>query len=253
MNCKTKALIADNSDDFGKACKTELDKCGFETFLCPKDGNKVISLIKSMKFDVLIMDAFMANADAADVLEEISDYLPEKPIIILLSPVNNQNFENQMFNSGTDYYFLKPVSAENAVKRIKRIFTWKENGNNRVNSREDLDVIISGILHQLGVPAHIKGYQYLRTAIKLCVEDSKMLDGVTKLLYPRIAKIHSSLPTRVERAIRHAIEVAWSRGNSNVFSSYFGYTVQIQRGRPTNSEFIAMITDKLRLDMKTAS
>jgi len=116
----------------------------------------------------------------------------------------------------------------------------------------DIDVVISDIMRQIGVPAHIKGYQYLRSAIKLSVEDNEMLGSVTKLLYPTVAKMYSTTPSRVERAIRHAIEVAWDRGDVDVLSSYFGYTIQSQRGKPTNSEFIAMIADKLKLSLKTA-
>ena len=117
----------------------------------------------------------------------------------------------------------------------------------------DIEVVISDIMRQIGVPAHIKGYQYLRTAIKLSVSDTEMLSSVTKLLYPTVAKMYNTTPSRVERAIRHAIEVAWDRGDVDVLSSYFGYTIQSQRGKPTNSEFIAMIADKLRLTLKSAS
>ena len=140
------------------------------------------------------------------------------------------------------------------AKRIERLSSWKTEKQKRTAeiSDNDIEVVISDIMRQIGVPAHIKGYQYLRTAIKLSVEDSDMLGSVTKLLYPTVAKIFNTTSSRVERAIRHAIEVAWDRGDVDVLSSYFGYTIQSQRGKPTNSEFIAMISDKLKLSLKTA-
>ena len=168
--------------------------------------------------------------------------------------MDNAEFEEQMISAGADYYFIKPVTPQSVAKRIERLSSWKTEKQKRTAeiSDNDIEVVISDIMRQIGVPAHIKGYQYLRTAIKLSVEDSDMLGSVTKLLYPTVAKIFNTTSSRVERAIRHAIEVAWDRGDVDVLSSYFGYTIQSQRGKPTNSEFIAMISDKLKLSLKTA-
>ena len=164
-------------------------------------------------------------------------------------------FEEQMIRAGADYMLIKPVRPQSVAHRISRLSQWKAKSKNPRSADvqgADLDLIISDIMRQIGVPAHIKGYQYLRSAIKLSVEDSEMMSSVTKLLYPTVAKMHGTTASRVERAIRHAIEVAWDRGDVDVLSSYFGYTIQSQRGKPTNSEFIAMIADKLKLTFKSA-
>ena len=154
-------------------------------------------------------------------------------------------------SAGADYYFLKPVDVDVLAQRISQLSGWKARGYNQRPSN-DIEVIVSEIMHQIGVPAHIKGYMYLREAIILSVNNSEMMGSVTKLLYPTVAKTYKTTSSRVERAIRHAIEVAWDRGDVDVLSSYFGYTIQSSRGKPTNSEFIAMIADKLRLQMKAS-
>lgn len=256
MNGKMRVLIADDSAAFGKECKKELENSGFDVVLTVKDGMRVISLIDSQHFDAVLMDVFMPHADGTDVLEHISKSLAEKPLVLLLSSVNNSEFEEQMINAGADYYFIKPVTPQSVAKRIERLSNWKSEKKKMTSvefSDNDIDVVISDIMRQIGVPAHIKGYQYLRCAIKLSVNDSEMLGSVTKLLYPTVAKMFNTTASRVERAIRHAIEVAWDRGDVDVLSSYFGYTIQSQRGKPTNSEFIAMISDKLMLSLKTTA
>lgn len=253
MSNKIKVLIADGTSDFGRECKKELENLGFEALICDKDGYKVMSLLDSQHFDVLLMDVFMPHADGIDVLEHITDSALEKPLVLVLSSVDSTEFEEQMINAGADYYFIKPVSPQSVSKRIERLSVWKKDKRKQSTAPSaDIDIVISDIMRQIGVPAHIKGYQYLRTAIKLSVNDSEMLASVTKLLYPTVAKMYNTTSSRVERAIRHAIEVAWDRGDVDVLSSYFGYTIQSQRGKPTNSEFIAMIADKLKLSLKSA-
>lgn len=253
MKNNMKVLIADDSPSFGKECKKELEAAGFDVVLTEKDGMRVMTLLDSQHFDAVLMDVFMANADGVDVLEHISASLSEKPLVLLISAMDNAEFEEQMINAGADYYFIKPVTPKSAAKRIERLSLWKSDRKKRSSSEmseNDIDIVISDIMRQIGVPAHIKGYQYLRKSIKLSVEDSEMLGSVTKLLYPTVAKEFNTTSSRVERAIRHAIEVAWDRGDVDVLSSYFGYTIQSQRGKPTNSEFIAMIADKLKLSMR---
>lgn len=253
MKTNLKVLIADDSAQFGKECQKELKNSGFDVILTAKDGARVISMLDSQHIDAIVIDAFMSNGDAIDVIEHIDSSLREKPLIILLSSIHSQDFEEQMISAGADYYFIKPVSPASVAKRIVRLASWKTEKRKRElspYSDSDMDVVISDIMRQIGVPAHIKGYQYLRTAIKLSVNDSEMLGSVTKLLYPTVAKMYETTASRVERAIRHAIEVAWDRGDVDVLSSYFGYTIQSQRGKPTNSEFIAMIADKLKLSMR---
>lgn len=249
-----RVLIADDSAAFGKACQKELKSGGFDCVLTQKDGNRVISLLDTQHFDVVVMDVFMSGADAMEVLEHMEP-MAEKPLVLLLSSMDTPEFEEQMIRAGADYMLIKPVRPQSVAHRISRLSQWKAKSKNPRSADvqgADLDLIISDIMHQIGVPAHIKGYQYLRSAIKLSVEDSEMMSSVTKLLYPTVAKMHGTTASRVERAIRHAIEVAWDRGDVDVLSSYFGYTIQSQRGKPTNSEFIAMIADKLKLTFKSA-
>lgn len=256
MKNKLRVLIADDSASFGKECKKELETAGFEVVLTSKDGMRVISLLDSQHFDAVLMDVFMSHVDGVEVLEHINDSLTERPLVLLLSAMDNSEFEEQMINAGADYYFIKPVTPQSVAKRIERLSAWKSEKLNKSSnqfSENDMDVVISDIMRQIGVPAHIKGYHYLRTAIKLSIDNSEMLGSVTKLLYPTVAKMYNTTSSRVERAIRHAIEVAWDRGDIDVLNSYFGYTIQSQRGKPTNSEFIAMIADKLKLSLKTTA
>lgn len=181
--------------------------------------------------------------------------LPKKPVVFLLSSIDNPAFEQEVLSAGASYYFLKPIDMNMLVERIIQ-FTGKMNRSGRIPVRTenqlDLELIVSDIMHQIGVPAHIKGYHYLRSAIILSVNSPDMMNSVTKVLYPTVAKMYKTTASRVERAIRHAIEVAWDRGDVDVLSSYFGYTIQNTRGKPTNSEFIAMISDKLRLRLKVS-
>jgi two-component system response regulator (stage 0 sporulation protein A) len=210
------------------------------------------------------MDTFLTHLDALGVLKELKLRPPaHKPLIFLLSSVDNARFEQEALGGGADYYFLKPFDVQVLAERVSQLVSWRSIGISStagpaqaalpvIRSRSDLEMMISEIMHQVGVPAHIKGYQYLREAIILSIEDTEMISSVTKVLYPTVAKTFKTTPSRVERAIRHAIEVAWDRGDVDVLNSYFGYTIQNQRGKPTNSEFIAMISDKLRLKLRAA-
>lgn len=255
MKNNLRVLIADDSMDFGKDCQQELKSVGFESVLTPKDGARVINSLETQHFDILLMHVFMSSADAIDVLEYINASFTDKPLVLLLAPMDNPEFEERLIRAGADYIIIKPVQAKSVAKRIERLSGWKSEREGLMQNavtEGDLEVVISDIMRQIGVPAHIKGYQYLRTAIKLSVDDPEMMGSVTKLLYPTVAKSYNTTSSRVERAIRHAIEVAWDRGDVEVLSSYFGYTIQSQRGKPTNSEFIAMIADKLKLTLKSA-
>ena len=234
----------------------ELKEAGFDVIITAKDGSRVMSVIDAQHIDVVLIDAFMPNGDAIDILEHLNSSLNEKPLVAVISSVDSQDFEEQMISAGANYYFIKPVTPQSVARRIVSLASWKTQKRKREQntvSDSDIEITISDIMRQIGVPAHIKGYQYLRTAIKLSINDSEMLGSVTKLLYPTVAKMYNTTASRVERAIRHAIEVAWDRGDVDVLSSYFGYTIQSQRGKPTNSEFIAMIADKLKLSLKTTA
>ena len=216
-----------------------------------KDGTLIIEKLQQGEIpDVILMDGFMPRLDALGVLREMDSMRFEKrPMVMVLSSTDNQRFESEVLASGADYYFLKPYNPSMLAERIVQ-FASIHNASSS-NGVKDLDVVVSQIMHQIGVPAHIRGYQYLREAIILSVKDNEMISSVTKILYPTVAKTFKTTPSRVERAIRHAIEVAWDRGDVDVLSSYFGYTIQNERGKPTNSEFIAMISDNLKLQMKT--
>ena len=244
-------MIAENND-FGQSCVRAFSSYGYTAVTTDKDGAQVLTKIKYEKPDVVIMDAFMLHVDALGVIKQIREMKDlKRPMIIVLSSVDNMRFESEILNGGADYYFLKPVEAEIIAQRISQLSGWQKGGATEKSSN-DLEVVVSEIMHQIGVPAHIKGYQYLREAIILSINNTEMMGSVTKLLYPTVAKTFKTTSSRVERAIRHAIEVAWDRGDVDVLSSYFGYTIQSSRGKPTNSEFIAMIADKLRLQLKAS-
>lgn len=257
MEKATKIMIAEEGTEFGRNCASVLKSEGFDVAMVAKDGAIIVERINEIKPDVLIVDSFMPHVDGLGVLSKLREHRPEKkPIVMLMSSVDNAEFEKEVIGAGADYYFLKPFDVDVLAQRIKQITAWKNRSvkgdMSEIDSTDDLEVIVSEIMHQIGVPAHIKGYQYLRTAIILSINDKMMLESVTKVLYPTVAKLYKTTPSRVERAIRHAIEVAWDRGDVDVLSSYFGYTIQNTRGKPTNSEFIAMISDKLRLKLKIA-
>ncbi len=242
-------LLTDDKDENSLKLATVLRSNKMNVRMCGKNGAEVLKMYEETKPDVIVMDAFLQHIDAMGVISRINMNDPVKrPLVIVMSSIDNPNFERELTKSGVDYFFLKPIDAQMMAERIIQILSWK--GVSPSNSKpvqEELNVVITEILHQIGVPAHIKGYQYVREAIRLTVENPEMLNSVTKILYPTVAKSFKSTSSRVERAIRHGIEVAWDRGDVDVLNSYFGYTIQSQRGKPTNSEFVAMISDKIRL------
>lgn len=249
-------LLADDKSEGAISLASVLRSMCYDVRACEKDGSAVLLALDTFTPDVLIMDAFLQHIDALGVIEKVKKQSTfGGPLIFILSSVDNQNFEKEVLAAGADYYFIKPFDPHVLAERILQMTGWKRvcTENQLVFANNDnLEIIVSDIMHQIGVPAHIKGYQYLREAIILSVENTEMLNSVTKLLYPTVAKNFKTTSSRVERAIRHAIEVAWDRGDIDVLSSYFGYTIQNTRGKPTNSEFIAMISDKLRLRLKAS-
>ncbi len=259
MNNQIKVLLTEDNTQFGRMCAKVLVNKGFNVSTVSKNGAEVIEAVERLRPDILIIDSFMAGIDGPGVIKKVKENKSDAPIVVLMSSIDSTAFEKQMIGSGADYYFIKPFDVDVMAERIIQLYEWKQMNceddvrltrEGRENSR--LEVTISDIMHEIGVPAHIKGYQYLREAIMLCVNDSEIMNSVTKLLYPTVAKKYNTTPSRVERAIRHAIEVAWDRGDVDVLSSYFGYTIQNTRGKPTNSEFIAMISDKLILKRKVS-
>ncbi len=226
------------------------------------NGEELIEIIREKKPDVVLLDIIMPKLDGLTVMDRVNhDQNLKKPAFIVISAVSQEKMTEDAFELGADYYILKPFDNDMVVNRIKRVrgrqqksFAKPKKINSYDNKKEymehNLETDVTNIIHEVGVPAHIKGYQYLRDAIIMSVNDMEMLNSITKILYPTIAKRHQTTPSRVERAIRHAIEVAWSRGKMDTIDELFGYTVSNGKGKPTNSEFIALIADKIRLEYK---
>lgn len=263
-NEKIKIVIADDNKEFAKILSEYLKaQSDFEVLGIAKDGLEAIKLVSSFEPDVLVLDIIMPHLDGLGVLEKLNS-MPniELPKVIVLSAVGQDKITQRAINLGAEYYVVKPFDMETFTKRIRQMFSSTQStvevrrNSLLVTDAQDysnsnsLEAEITNIMHEIGVPAHIKGYLYLRDAIQMVVNDVELLSAVTKELYPAIAKKYNTTPSRVERAIRHAIEVAWSRGEIDTINKVFGYTVHNDKGKPTNSEFIAMVADKLRLKAK---
>ncbi len=230
------------------------------------NGNEVIRLIQEQKKvpDILILDIIMPHLDGLGVLEALREMnLPRQPKIVMLTAFGQENITQKAVQLGASYYILKPFDMEILANRIRQLvgnqpmtttlssMAQKQNVI-PMSKGKNLDANITSIIHEIGVPAHIKGYQYLREAITMVYNNIEILGAITKTLYPAIAEKYKTTPSRVERAIRHAIEVAWTRGNIDSISLLFGYTINISKSKPTNSEFIAMVADKLRIEHKVS-
>ncbi|MCP3262239.1 sporulation transcription factor Spo0A [Clostridioides difficile] len=262
---KIKIVLADDNKDFCQVLKEYLSNEDDINILgIAKDGIEALDLVKKTQPDLLILDVIMPHLDGLGVIEKLNTMdIPKMPKIIVLSAVGQDKITQSAINLGADYYIVKPFDFVVFINRIRELVS------NRVTQVEpkprpvqetqmtrsdfvknvgNIETEITNIIHEIGVPAHIKGYLYLREAIKMVIDNVELLGAVTKELYPSIAKKFNTTPSRVERAIRHAIEVAWSRGKVDTINQLFGYTVHNTKGKPTNSEFIAMIADKLRLE-----
>ncbi len=257
-----KTLIADDNKDFVDILQDYFDRQDDISIVgTAYNGLEALDLISSQSPDVLILDIIMPHLDGIGVLERMAaaDYL-DRPKIILLTAFGQESMIQKALELGADYFILKPFDLDTLANRLRQLV--EENGSvNKPSSSiigyqkplirsRNLDLEVTNIIHQMGVPAHIKGYQYLRDAILLVINEMSLLGAVTKELYPNIAEKYETTPSRVERAIRHAIELAWDRGNVEMMNKFFGYTINLERGKPTNSEFIAMVADKLRLGTK---
>ena len=272
LNEKIRILVADDNKEFGDTLVSYLEKEeNFEVVGIARDGNQAFDEITMMKPDIVLLDIIMPHLDGLGVLEKLNESnMENKPMCIILSAVGQDKITQKAINLGAQYYIVKPFDIQILVKRIKELKYYQPSQykNNFISreiktqyidispeekkNEENLEALVTNVIHGVGVPAHIKGYQYLREAIIMVVNNIEVINQITKQLYPDIAKKYGTTPSRVERAIRHAIEVAWGRGQADVVESIFGYTVSASKGKPTNSEFIAMIADKLRLELKTA-
>jgi two-component system, response regulator, stage 0 sporulation protein A len=229
------------------------------------NGQECLTLVEEEQPDVLILDIIMPHLDGLAVLERINQLgLTKRPNIIMLTAFGQEDVTKKAVDLGASYYILKPFDMETLINKVKEVsgngqavIQHKSSSSMQFTRSEgkqqfNLDASITNIIHEIGVPAHIKGYMYLREAITMVYNDIELLGSITKVLYPDIAKKFNTTSSRVERAIRHAIEVAWSRGNIESISSLFGYTVSHTKAKPTNSEFIAMVADKLRIEHKVS-
>lgn len=241
-------LTTELSQELMRLCRESLPAMGVEIKVCEKDGIKALAAIEDWKPDAVLLDAFLPGLDAMAVKQRYEDKHPERQIpFFVTGSFQNEALESEMIEKGFKFYFLKPFEPAIMARRI--IAACGARSVQKATPVDD-ECTVTDILHQIGVPAHIKGYQFLRDAILMTMNDPEYINSVTKRLYPEIAKHASTTASRVERAIRHAIEVAWDRGDVDTLNSYFGYTIHNLRGKPTNSEFIAMIADHMRLDKK---
>ena len=261
---KIQVVIADDNREFGDILYEYLSSQeDIEVVGVARDGVEAYDMIMEKTPDIAVLDIIMPHLDGLGVLEKVNSTTMKKcPLFIILSAVGQDKITQRALALGAEYYIVKPFDMEVLVSRIRQL---KDTGypavirsdySNDVKTsrhsqpKKNLEMEITNIMHEIGVPAHIKGYQYLRDAIKMVVNEMDIINSITKQLYPTIAREYNTTPSRVERAIRHAIEVAWSRGQVDAIDQIFGYTVSIGKGKPTNSEFIAMVADKLRLEMK---
>ena len=225
-----------------------------------KNGEEMCQIIKDKKPDVVLLDLIMPKMDGLTVMEQVGQdkNVNKRPYFIVVTAVGQERITEDAFNKGANYYIMKPFNNEmllNRIKSVRKMFRNNDKKNEDIKSEnaangENLENRVTNMLHEIGIPAHIKGYHYLRDAIIMAVEDMDVLNAITKILYPTVAKKYQTTSSRVERAIRHAIEVAWSRGKLDTLDELFGYTVSTGKGKPTNSEFIALIADTIQLEYK---
>ena len=269
---KMKILIADDNKDFSDILKEFINRQpDMEVVNVAGNGEEACKMIQELVPDIVILDVIMPYLDGIGVLERISTLeLEKRPLFVMLSAVGQDKITERALSLGAEYYIVKPFDMETLVNRIRQLknTAFSSNSMTRTSmntlppsrqllpkskgmpSAHSLETEVTSVIHEIGVPAHIKGYQYLRDAIIMVINDMEILNSITKQLYPNIAKQYNTTPSRVERAIRHAIEVAWSRGKMDTIDKLFGYTVNNGKGKPTNSEFIALIADRLRLEMQ---
>ncbi len=249
MENNTKFLICqENSEERAKLIE-KLRSQGKRRCDEASDGESALDMISKNNYDAVIVDLWISKIDGIGIIRSASKLnLAQKPLFILMSPINKQSILIEASEAGADLCIPKPFDFSTLVFHLEALFKSRDTANKKsveLSASPDLEAQVTKIIHQIGVPAHIKGYQYLRSAILMTIDDSDIINSVTKVLYPTVAKKYQTTTSRVERAIRHAIEVAWDRGDVDTLNSYFGYTIQNSRGKPTNSEFIAMIADKL--------
>lgn len=271
-NTQLKVVIADSNLQERESKQLSMEARGMKVILSTGDGNKVLKVINDGKADIVVMDMVLSGVDGIGILEESRNICEKKPIIIIQTALRMENLVEQAIKFGADYYMMKPVSNQMLINRVMQLvskrYTRESEGSLgnifRKNAREyeparainnvcsgNLEIDVTNLLLEIGIPAHIKGYQYIREGIMLSFYDKNMLHYITKCLYPTIAKKYKTTSSSVERTIRHAIEVAFRRGNRQVLEEIFSNAICSKKTKPTNSEFIALLTDKLRLEYRT--
>lgn len=259
-----RVMIADDNRELVRQMESFFDgEADMELVATAGNGAETLQMLEEVRPDVLLLDIIMPHKDGIAVLEAMQKLEIPLPKVIMLSAFGQEETTKKAVELGVSYFILKPFDFENLLNRIREVsggsispYAKKEymkESKANYASRSNLDAKITAIIHEIGVPAHIKGYIYLREAITMVYNNIEILGSITKILYPEVAKKFNTTPSRVERAIRHAIEVAWQRGNMDTISKYFGYTISNTKAKPTNSEFIAMVADKLRIEDKVGS
>lgn len=254
MNKAIKIMIVDDNRDFCEILKGYFE--GQDDCLVTgvaHNGLQALELLEQEIPDVMILDIIMPHLDGIGVLEKLCTDYKVRPKVIVLTAFGQETMTQRAVELGVNYYILKPFDVEVLGNRVRQLAnSHPVSTSNSHPKMRNLDVEVTNLIHQMGVPAHVKGYQYLREAIILVIGEMSLLGAVTKELYPMIAEKYNTTPSRVERAIRHAIELAWDRGNVELMNKFFGYTIDVERGKPTNSEFIAMVADRLRIGAKVS-
>ena len=259
MEKQVSLVIADANDDFRHVCMQAIQSGeGIDLLAEVSDGESLLHAINSYQPDVVLMDLILPKQDGFAVLKAMQDLKTARPAVIVLTAFSNPGVITDAAALGAYYFFTKPCDFTELLDRIRAVgkLGGKTSGmplmaaQQASKPEQRLETMVTEIIHEIGIPAHIKGYQYIREAIILTVRDMDLINAVTKALYPMVAKRYNTTPSRVERAIRHAIEVAWDRGDIEVLQKYFGYTVSNIKGKPTNSEFVALIADRLQLRLK---
>lgn len=258
-----RVLIADDNREFAEVL-AEFISAQSDMVLAgvAYNGTDVLSQVKDHRPDVLILDIIMPVLDGLTTLERLAELDIPMPKVIMLTAFGQDHVTRRAVELGVSYFILKPFDMPVLAERIRQVTGEQQAATTAMSgspanvvsypSKRTIDVAITKIIHEIGVPAHIKGYHYLREAIGIVFEDVEILGSITKVLYPRIAERYKTTPSRVERAIRHSIEVAWGRGNMDAIRNVFGYTVSVSKTKPTNSEFIAMIADRLRMEHRVS-
>ena len=241
-----KALIGNDSAEYGVKVAAKLRDSGIYAYTRKNDSKSILDSILNDAPDVVIADLTLPDTDAVMLMKRAKEAFVNIPAFIVVSDINNSFIEREVLESGAAYFLSKPYDVEMLASIIKSLCIKAV-----PTGCTDTEVLVTDVIQKLGVPAHIKGYHYLRSAIISAIENRGLMECVTKLLYPSVAEKFDTTSSRVERAIRHAIEIAWSRASSEVINSFFGYTIDSYRGRPTNSEFIALVSDKIRLQLKS--